>query len=205
MSAPDSGYSIDNLAPSGPGNLVAEETTAGVAVAWDDPVDADFDYFALYRSTTQGFDPSTTEPVAELTETSYTDQDVTIGTTYYYRLSAFDFSGNESAFSEEFSIVVTSVEDVPTELIPQDYALEQNYPNPFNPSTTIKFSLKEAGHVNMTIYNAIGEKVMEVIDGQMEAGHHDVTIRSEGLTSGLYFYRIRVNGFSSVKKMILMK
>ncbi|NIR52010.1 T9SS type A sorting domain-containing protein [candidate division KSB1 bacterium] len=101
--------------------------------------------------------------------------------------------------------MVTSVEDVPTEMIPQDYALEQNYPNPFNPSTTIKFSLKEAGHVNMTIYNAIGEKVMEVIDGQMNAGRHDVTIRSDGLTSGLYFYRIQVNGFSSVKKMILMK
>lgn len=205
VSAPDSGYSLDNLAPAAPTNLAGQEIETGVSLSWDDPIDEDFDYFALYRSTTPGFDPSTVEPIAELSETSYTDPDVMVGNTYYYRLSAFDFSGNESAFSDEFSLLVTSVEGSPTAAVPEDYVLEQNYPNPFNPSTTINFGLKESGHVTMTVYNALGEEVMQVLDHEMEAGYHRVVIKAEDLATGLYFYQIRVNAFTSVKKMIVIK
>ncbi|MFQ5770457.1 MAG: T9SS type A sorting domain-containing protein, partial [bacterium] len=205
VSAPDSGYSVDNLAPTAPTSLAGVETVSGIELTWDEPVDADFNYFALYRSTTQGFDPGTLEPIAQLTETTYNDLNVSVKSTYYYRLSAYDFAGNESAYSSEFSLMVTAVEGSDTGAIPEDYVLEQNYPNPFNPSTTINFGLKESGQVTMTIYNALGEEVLQVLNGFMEAGNHRVVIRSENLSSGLYFYKLHVNGFSAVKKMIVMK
>ncbi len=204
-SAPDSGYSIDNLVPATPAGLAGLETDAGVALSWVDAVDDDFNYFAVYRSTTQGFDPSAADPIAEVTSAEYVDVNVDVGTTFYYRLSAFDFSGNESGFSSEFSLLVTSVEGSSSAVIPEEYALGQNYPNPFNPSTTIKFDLKESGHVTIAVYNALGAEVMRVVDDQMEAGNHGVTVGGEDLASGVYFYRIRVNDFMSVKKMILMK
>jgi hypothetical protein len=205
VTAPDSGYSLDNLAPAAPANLAGEEVETGIQITWDESVDEDFNYFALYRSLTSGFDPKTVEPIAKLTETSYVDSDVIIGLTYHYRLSAFDFSGNESAFSPQLSLLVTSVEGAGSNAIPEDYVLEQNYPNPFNPSTTINFGLKESGHVTLAVYNALGEEVMKVIDRDMEAGYHRAVIRAHNLTSGLYFYKIHVNEFVSVKKMVVIK
>jgi hypothetical protein len=201
VTVPDSGYSIDNLVPAAPANIAGEETETGIALTWDEPVDADLDYFAVYRGTTSGFEP--TEPIAEVTESSYLDQAVDIGTTYYYRLAAVDFSENQSDFSDEFALLVTSVAG--TGVIPETYALEQNYPNPFNPATTIRFAIKESGNVTLTIYNALGEEVLTAIDSHMEAGTHRVVVRSDNLSSGIYFYQIRVNGFAAVKKMIVMK
>ncbi|MCG8608191.1 hypothetical protein MJD09_24800, partial [bacterium] len=135
---PDSGYSIDNLAPFAPTNVVGTSTAVGLSLVWDDPVDEDFKNFAIYRATAAGFDPGSVDPLSSVTESAYLDQDVNTGITYYYRISTRDFSGNESAFSPEIALTVTSVGDHTT-VIPEDYFLDQNYPNPFNPSTTIRF------------------------------------------------------------------
>ncbi len=89
--------------------------------------------------------------------------------------------------------------------VPVEYNMAQNYPNPFNPVTTIKFSLKVAGHVNLQIYDVLGQEVMKVFDKSMKAGHHWVTIKAQNLASGIYFYKLNVNEFTSVKKMMLMK
>ncbi len=205
VTLPLSGYSIDNLMPMAPTNLAGQETTAGIDLTWDDSVDSDFNYFTLYRSTTVGFDPTGTEPIAKITDASYVDAGVAIGTKYYYRLSAHDFSGNESAFSSEFSLMVTSVEGNFPGVIPEAYSLAQNYPNPFNPTTNIQFGLKQPGHVTLTVYNALGEVAMEVMDGRLEAGFHQITLSASELTSGIYFYRLQINGFAAVRKMIVMK
>ncbi len=89
--------------------------------------------------------------------------------------------------------------------IPITYDMAQNYPNPFNPTTRIEFSLKEAGHVNLSIYDVLGQEVMKVVDRPMKAGHHWLTIKAQNLGSGIYFYKLSVNDFISVKKMILLK
>ncbi len=197
------GYSIDNLAPATPANLAGVETVAGVALTWAEPIDEDFKFFTLYRGTTSGFDPTLTEPLSELTENEFLDNDVMVGATYYYRLSASDFSENESVYSDEFSFLVTSV--AIDGIVPEDYALEQNYPNPFNPSTAIRYSLKDAGNVKVTVYNGVGEKVMVLVDSYKNAGNYEVTLDATHLASGLYFYRIEVNNFRAIRKMIFMK
>lgn len=90
--------------------------------------------------------------------------------------------------------------------IPTTYSLEQNYPNPFNPSTTIKYSLPQAGDVSLKIFNLLGEEVASLIQNEQGAGTYTVSFDASGLSSGVYFYRIRTSsGFSDIKKMILLK
>ncbi len=88
---------------------------------------------------------------------------------------------------------------------PVGFALEQNYPNPFNPSTTISFAVPIASHVNMTIYNQLGQKVAELVNGEINAGFHSVQWNAGNMASGIYFCSIKAGSFSSVKKLILMK
>lgn len=89
--------------------------------------------------------------------------------------------------------------------VPQTYALHQNYPNPFNPSTTIVFELAQAGDVSLNIYNILGQHVATVLDQNMNIGQHKAFWDAEQLSAGIYFYKIKVNGFSKVHKMLLVK
>jgi len=89
--------------------------------------------------------------------------------------------------------------------IPENYDLSQNYPNPFNPTTTIKFALPVDSKVNISIYNIVGQKVTELVNGEFEAGYHTVTFNASNLSSGIYFYRIDAGKFNAVKKMMLIK
>jgi hypothetical protein len=88
---------------------------------------------------------------------------------------------------------------------PVKYALEQNYPNPFNPSTTINFSIPKQGFVNLTVYDMLGREVKTLVNSNMTQGNYAVVFESSNLASGIYYYRIKVNGFIDIKKMILVK
>ncbi|MCK6560016.1 T9SS type A sorting domain-containing protein [bacterium] len=90
------------------------------------------------------------------------------------------------------------------------YQLAQNYPNPFNPSTTIRFSVLEAGVVQLAVYNINGQEVRTLISGQMDAGRHVINWDGKDnagqvLPSGVYVYKLRVNGFAQTRKMTLMR
>jgi hypothetical protein len=89
--------------------------------------------------------------------------------------------------------------------VPLTYNMAQNYPNPFNPTTRIDFSLKESGHVNLSIYDVLGQEVMKVVDKHMKAGKHWLTLKAQNLSSGIYFYKLSVNDFTAIKKMMLLK
>jgi hypothetical protein len=95
---------------------------------------------------------------------------------------------------------------VSSDLIPVEYALEQNYPNPFNPSTKIEFSIPEdVSNVTLTIYNALGQRVAELVNSKMEAGKYSYLWNASNLATGLYIYELRTDKFVSVKKMMLLK
>jgi hypothetical protein len=207
--APDSGYSVDNLAPSAPANVAASVAGTTVNLNWDDPVDTDFKYFAIYRSTTSGFDPKAIAPLATITSTEYGDNAVVVGTRYYYRVSTYDFAGNQSTFSPEFSALVTSVDDGGS-TIPTEFALQQNYPNPFNPETKIEYQLPTPGNVRLTIYTVLGQEVKRLVDRSQAAAYHTVVWDGRDnagapMPSGIYFYRIESGSFTAIKKMLLMK
>jgi hypothetical protein len=88
---------------------------------------------------------------------------------------------------------------------PNAYQLEQNYPNPFNPTTTIRYSVPTAGNVTLKIYNILGQEVQTLVDHQQNAGKYVVVFDATRLATGVYFYQLKSENFTSVKKMLLLK
>lgn len=130
----------------------------------------------------------------------FTDAHVSSGATYIYKLQSVSTSGT----TKDMNTLQVTVG------VPKAYALYQNYPNPFNPSTTIRFDLKQTSTVTITVYNVLGQKVMEQDYGTMDAGRYNETFSMNRFASGVYYYRISavgVNGekFESIKKLVLMK
>jgi hypothetical protein len=86
-----------------------------------------------------------------------------------------------------------------------DYKVSQNFPNPFNPTTKINFSLPKSGFVTLKVYNLIGQEVALLVNEEKNIGTYSVDFDATSLTSGIYFYKINVNDFNDVKKMMLIK
>ncbi len=89
--------------------------------------------------------------------------------------------------------------------IPFKYSKSQNYPNPFNPTTKINFALPKQGLVSIKVYDMLGREVRNLVNEVKSAGHYSVDFNGTNLTSGAYFYKIQVNDFSDVKRMLLIK
>jgi hypothetical protein len=83
--------------------------------------------------------------------------------------------------------------------------LYQNYPNPFNPFTTIKFSLSKDSKVSLKVYDVAGRVVRTVIDREMSAGVYEIPLQANGLTSGVYFLRLRSGNLVQTRKMVLLR
>ena len=106
--------------------------------------------------------------------------------------------------------LLVSVQDQPKAAIPSDYRLEQNYPNPFNPTTTIRYAIPAESHVNVRVFNLLGEEVATLVDGRQSVGTYEVHWNGLGrggavCASGVYFVRIEAGSFVGVKRMILLK
>lgn len=132
---------------------------------------------------------------------SFIDKSLQSGN-YRYRLRQIDLNGNF-----EFSQIIEV-----TILLPSKFSLSQNFPNPFNPVTTIKYSLPVDAEINISVFNMLGMKVKDLINGQKKAGEYEVKFNSLELASGVYFYKITViplagqkQNFTETKKMILLK
>jgi len=96
------------------------------------------------------------------------------------------------------------------EAVPEQFELGQNYPNPFNPITTIEFGLPKEGEVSLKIFNIRGQLVRTILDEYREAGYHRLQWdgtngQGEKISSGVYFYRLKFDGMTATRKMIMLK
>ncbi len=89
--------------------------------------------------------------------------------------------------------------------VPSSFTLNQNYPNPFNPTTTIKFSIPEAGTYKLAVYNILGQVVGQLINQELQAGNYQRIFDASNLSSGLYFYKLSGKNVNLTKKMMLLK
>lgn len=115
--------------------------------------------------------------------------------------------GNRTTFNNimlEYQSTATSIQEPETEN-PQTISLKQNYPNPFNPSTTIQYTLPEAGEVRIDVYNVMGQRVATVVNEHQNAGSHTISFDATRLASGVYLYKLQTSGKVLIRKMTLIK
>ena len=209
LSEPDSGYSVDNLAPAPPGGFSAEQSFVpeGLAIAWVESGEPDLHHYAVHRGTSEDFEPDPGNLIASPEQAEYFDDEWRWSSGYYYKICAVDVHGNESGFALLKPDDVTGVEPPK---IPAVTYLRQNYPNPFNPTTTIAFGLKEPTWVSLKVYDSAGRLVRTLAEGDRPAGHYVETwdgrnMRGENAASGVYFSRLDAGSLSQTRKMILLR
>jgi hypothetical protein len=209
MSAPDSGYSVDNIAPAMPGGLVATQSYVpiGLHLTWNTNQESDLARYAVYRGTSASFVPVQGNRIATPAAPGYFDSAWRWYSGYYYKVSAIDIHGNESSFALTGPDDVTGTD---TPKAPERSYLSQNFPNPFNPTTRIAFGLSAPGHVSLRIYDVAGRLVRILAEDNRSAANYaevwdgkDASGRA--VASGIYFYRLTAGSFEQTRKMALTR
>lgn len=139
-----------------------------------------------------------------ITDTSKAVTGLSNGQTYWWRVKAQNANG-WGPFGEKrtFTLVVTGIDR--TRDLPQEFSLGQNYPNPFNPGTIIEYALPRSSEVSLKVFNIMGQEVATLVNGNEEAGYHEVQFDGKNLASGVYFYRLTAGDFVQSKELLLLK
>ena len=125
---------------------------------------------------------------------SYVDDNAVNGK-YSYRIKQIDLDGS-SNYSDVVEVDLS---------LPVEFSLSQNYPNPFNPSTTISYQIGKQSLVTLVVYNILGKEVATLVNEVKSPGAYNLKFDGTNLSSGIYFYKLTADGFTSTKKFTLMK
>jgi len=144
--------------------------------------------------------------------TNFTTQLLTPNVYYFWVTSVYTTEGGGNIESGMSNVVKVTVQtsDADEVMVPAVSRLAGNYPNPFNPTTVINFELAQVSPVTIDIYNVKGQKVRGLVSGTFEAGTHSVVWngcddKGVAVSSGIYLYRMTCEGYSGVRKMVMMK
>jgi len=205
FSAPDSGYSVDNLAPVAPapftGNYVAG---TGTILTWGPNGEADLAGYRLYKGTSAAFVPSLGNRVAQVPgNTSYVDPSPLPA---WYKLSAYDIHGNESGFATLLPAGTTGVGDA----VPHELAFTLGSANPVRGALALRLALPSAASVRVTVFDATGREVRTLATGTFPAGVS--TLAWDGAAgdgapapSGLYFARLETAGHAIARRIVVAR
>ncbi len=111
-----------------------------------------------------------------------------------------EYNGNFSYYKNQMPTSVVDRREVP-----ESFSLHQNYPNPFNPSTQIQFAIPTSGFVELKVFDLLGKEVATLVNGQLEQGNYSESFNAAGLTSGVYFYRLKAGSFVRTMKMVVVR
>ncbi len=124
----------------------------------------------------------------------------------YDGMNVWDYFSTPSLGASNSTGVISAVSNTLfANVVEKSFQLYQNYPNPFNPVTTIQFNLPEARQINISVYNMLGQKIATLFDGVHQAGKGEVNWDAASQSSGIYFYRISSEDFTTTRRMVLMK
>jgi hypothetical protein len=195
---------FDHYLPVTMTNFAAFPGDGQVTLNWTTESESSIDHFEIVRDGVTATEVPALNRGATGSNYSWTDHLVTNGQTYSYSLVAVGMNGERDVCGVDGNPVTLSATPNAVQ-VPTAYALYQNYPNPFNPETSIAFDLVQGGTVDLAIYNVLGEKVSTLVSGNMSSGHHSVVFDGSKLSTGVYLYKLTVNGFSDTKKLVLLK
>jgi hypothetical protein len=187
-----------------------------VLVEWTTATEIDNAGFNLYRGlakdmwSTRLNDELLPAQGDELQGASYafTDESITPEVTYYYWLEDMDLDGKATIHGPA-SPASAWAEDVEGPA-PETFSLDQNYPNPFGATTKITYALPVGGHVTLSVYNVMGQRVKRLVDAHQHAGHKEVLWdgkdeKGRPVSEGIYFYNHRLENRSEIRKMSLVR
>ncbi|MBA4377716.1 MAG: hypothetical protein C0395_03540 [Gemmatimonas sp.] len=200
---PDSGSSVDNLAPAAPGVFTVAYTAGGNLLAWGAPAGDDIVGYRLYRGTFPGFAPAPDNLLGETALTAWIDH-AADPWTWSYLVAAVDRAGNEGPPTAPDALT-----GAPEGGTPAAYALRGAAPNPFNPSTTLSYEVPAGGgDVRLDLLDARGRIVRTLVAERRAEGRHEAAWNGRDdagrrLPSGVYFARLRAAGCREVIKVTL--
>lgn len=143
-----------------------------------------------------------------VTDTTISLNDLDNGT-YYWKVMAYDtdslMTWGSGSDVNPWQLIISASGVANGGIIPQDYCLYSNYPNPFNPTTAISYDIPKVSQVTLTIFNMNGQIVDQLINQKQEPGFYSVQWDARNVSTGVYFYQIKADGFQQVKKMLLIK
>ena len=204
----DSGYSVDNLSPNPPQALAGDYTgTFEVTLTWDPNTESDLSHYAVYKGSAPDFVPDIGNRLGTPAEPTFVDPAFDPSGETYYKVSAWDVHENESVFAILSHLEITGVGPGVVRYINH---LSQNMPNPFNPVTSIAFSIKDAGYVELRVFDVSGRLVRVLVDASLEPRQYEAVWdgtdqRGKPAASGVYFYQLEAPGWSETKKMTLAR
>lgn len=203
-SDPDSGYSIDNLAPAPPSGLAANASGGGTAVHWLANPESDLHHYELHRGTSSTFVPSGATLVATPSVTTF--EDAAPAGSSVYKLAAVDVHGNRGGFSTLLGTQVTAVGGGR----PGITSLAVPAPNPSRGALDVSFALAQAGRVQLRVMDAQGRVVRTLVDGIREAGESRLrwdgtNDAGHGVCAGLYWLRLATRTEQRVQRVIRMR
>ncbi len=203
-SAPDSGHSVDNLAPTAPTRLAGMYTGGATHLHWAPNAERDLGGYRIYRATVADFTPGPGNLAGSTTDTCFADGGMPGS---YYRLSAVDVHGNESPFA---FLTPSNTTGVGAGDVPRALALGAPAPNPLREVTTLHFSLPHEGRVALAVFDLQGRQVRELVRGAFPGGERSVTWngrddQGRSVSSGIYFVRLEALGRTLVRRVAMVR
>jgi hypothetical protein len=203
-SPPDSGYSVDNLAPPAPAPFTGQYTGGTATLHWAANAAPDLGEYRLYRGSSADFVPGPGNLIAAQPDTGYVDA---AGAAFYYKLCAVDVHGNVSGFS---TLLPSGTVDVAGPALPRAVFLAPPAPNPARGATTLRFGLPREARVELALYDQQGRRVRSLLGGTQPAGEQLITWNGHddsgrALPAGLYFVRLATEGRTFVSRLAVIR
>jgi len=182
-----------------------------IKLTWEPNSETDIRYYEIFKGASQNPQQAAARIFAP--DTAFYDYDIQIGGKYYYRIVAVDTAGNASDFSNEILIEASDkspVQEVTPAAIPDEFGIIQNYPNPFNPETTIKYNVAQEGAINLSIYDVLGKKVIELVNNYKKPGYYFCDWNGNDsfgneCSSGIYFCQLKTHELTKTIKVMLTR
>jgi hypothetical protein len=205
-SEPDSGYSVDNLAPAAPESFSGEYLAGTTMLHWMPCTETDFTEYRLHRGKVANFVPDPGNLVVAQNDTGYVD---VIGEPYFYKLSAIDVHGNESSFAFLQPDGTVGIE--PVSGVPARFALYPCTPNPMRNHSVIHFDLPVRASVRLSIYDTQGRLVRRAFnERELSAGRHEWPWDGRNdagvqVSTGMYFISLETPLASQTRKAVVLE
>jgi len=200
FSAPDSGYSVDDLAPAAPAGFAGEYAAGTASLRWSPSAEPDFAIHRLYRGEWAYFEPGPENLVAEIAGTSYADVGVA---PHAYKLSAVDVHGNESPHA---TFLPDNTAGAAGTTAPRAW-LALAGAHPARGATALRFGLAAAARATLAIHDPSGRRVRTLAAGEFGAGEHALAWdgrddAGRSVAPGLYFARLEAPAFTASCRIV---